>query len=108
MNQLVMALARSHNFCVNERVGIEKALAIDAAEVSSRGGIPLNTRELNQCSPDQLLRGGHHFEDVNPLEPKRIEARARRALGGCLPRELLMKMAVDQELVRPAPMKWKL
>jgi len=106
-NQLVMALARLHNFCINERVGIDPSLATDAVEVSAHGGIPLLRRDWNDNSPEQLLRGGHHFHDVNPKEPRQIEARARRALGGVLPRDLLMQAVIDKDLKRPAPAKWK-
>ncbi len=65
--QLVMCLARLHNFCINERVGLDKPLATDQVEVTSRGGIPLIPVEMNEHSPAQLLRGGHHFDDIDPL-----------------------------------------
>ena len=102
-----MALARVHNFCINERVGVDAGLATDAVEVSAHGGIPLVRRQWNDNSPDQLLRGGHHFVDVNPKEPRRVEARARRALGGVLPRDLLLQSVVHQGLQRLTPANWK-
>jgi len=106
--RLVMCLARLHNFCINERVGSElPPLPVDAVETSAHGGIPLERNACNDSSPEQLLHGGDHFDDVDPAELRRIEARARRTLQGKLPRDHLVAKVVAQDLKRPTPAQWK-
>jgi len=110
--RLVMCLARLHNFCINERVGNElPPLPVDAVEISAHGGIPLerNTYNgFNDSSPEQLLHGGDHFDNVYPGELRRIEARACWTLDGKLPRDFLVAKVVEQELKRPTPKQWNL
>lgn len=108
ITRLVMCLARLHNCCITERVGSELPLPVDAVEISAHGGMRMerNACGFNDSSPEQLLHGGDHFDDVDPAEPKRIEARARRALNGRLPRDFLVDKVVQQGLIRPTPKQW--
>ena len=97
VTHLVMCLAKLHNFCINERVGSELPLPVDAVEISSHGGISMGRNEyngFNDSSPDQLLHGGEHFDGVEEAELRRVEARARRTLNGRLPRDFLMAKVV--------------
>ena len=72
---LVVALCMLHNFCITERLeqaGVSEEypepLAQDRFNIQSEGGVTLepSTRdqELNSSSAEQLLHGGHHFDDV--------------------------------------------
>ena len=84
-------------------------LPVDSVEISAQGGISMERNEyngFNDSSPEQLLHGGEHFEDVEPAELKRIEAKARRALNGRLPRDFLVAKVVEQQLKRPTPQQW--
>jgi len=110
--RLVMCLSRLHNFCINERVGCElPPLSVDAAETSAHGGVPMERNPsgyngFNDALPEQLLHGSDHFDDVDPAELRRVEARARRTPEGKLPRDFLVGKVVDQGLKRPAPAQW--
>ena len=108
ITRLVMCLARLHNSCITERVGSELPLLVDAVEILAHGGIRMerNAYGFKDSSPEQLLHGGDHFDDVDPAEPKRIEARACRALNGRLPRDFLVDKVVQQGLVRLMPKQW--
>jgi hypothetical protein len=39
-------------------------LASDLAEIAIHGGIPMEQRGVNNLSPEQLLHGGEHFDNV--------------------------------------------
>jgi hypothetical protein len=72
---LVLCLYRLHNYCIDCRLktagsqhDIEEfpapPLAMDEAKIASNGGIPMDHTDDNESSPEQLLHGGEHFEDV--------------------------------------------
>lgn len=104
--QLVMCLARLHNYCVSDRLAKKKrvklapALAIDQAEIAANGGIP------STATPDQLLHGGEHFDDVTANMRRNVQYRARKD-SGKLPQELMLESVVAQGLKRPNPKSWE-
>lgn len=104
--QLVMCLARLHNFCItqrllkNKRVKLAPPLAIDAAEIAANGGMP-----AGEYSPQQLLGGGEHFDDVDRNMRRSIQYRARRD-NTKLPQELMLESVERQQLKRPTPRQW--
>jgi len=109
MCRLAMCLARLHNFCINERVGTALPLPVDSAEITAHGGIPMERNEhngFNDSSPEQLLHGGEHFDEVDAAELKRVEAKARRTLNGRLPKDFLVAKVTEQQLKRPTPQQW--
>ena len=118
---LVACLCRLHNYCLNCRIDEEgqdegrndlevpvlgmpaPSLAIDEAEIASNGGIPLEQTEDNSFSPEQLLHGGEHFEDVPNYYRQQY---ARLQSDDILPRDLLYGMVMEQGLKRPTPVGW--
>jgi hypothetical protein len=108
---LVMCLCSLHNFCIdqNGRNDTEAApLAGDLAESAVRGGIPLVERQHNHYSPDQLLNGGHHYEDFSRNLRRRLERHAEKAADdGMLPRERLLHIVESKQLKRPTPAAWR-
>ena len=75
--------------------------AHDLADIYVNGGIPLN--QQNNNTPDQLLHGGEHFDDVPPRHARRgDEARL-----GVLPRDLLHDIIMEKDLKRNAPASWR-
>ena len=118
---LVVCLCRLHNFCITERVNrvkpkagaklrsdIRPSTAADNAEITANGGIPLVAVTGNETSPEQLLHGGSHFDDVPSSLRRSIVYRARRnAIDGKLPQDLMLESVQRQGLVRPTPKKWK-
>jgi len=105
--QLVMCLARLHNFCINGRLGAAPpSLATDSAVTSSFGGIELEANEMNENSPEQLLHGGGHFEGTvlaTAEQRRNHQRRAHRANGGVLPQDLLCESVVEQDLKQLTP-----
>ena len=103
--QLVMCLARLHNYCISERLANKKtvklapALAIDQAEIAANGGIPGDT------IPQQLLHAGEHFEDVTTNMRRSLQYRARKD-NSKLPMEHMLDSVVAQGLKRPDPKGW--
>ncbi len=120
---LTMCLCRLHNFCIDERLKhressrltvrrllrIEEPLAIDLAEIETHGGVPLQQKEGSDVPvPEQLLHAGHHHDDTEKEDRRRLERYARRrSKDGKLPRDILHNMVIAQNLKRPQPNKWK-
>lgn len=66
---LVIALAKLHNFCIDENeVHVPPCGAADELETEMQGGIPLESTQTPTGSPvllpRQLIDGGLHFDDV--------------------------------------------
>jgi hypothetical protein len=96
---LVLALARLHNFCMDENQSIENLPARDTAHIEQFGGVPLEVDlDTNQAIPRQLLGGGDHFDDMDRNERRRRQRQFNNIL---LPRERLLAAVVDQDLRRP-------
>ena len=94
---LVNALAKLHNFCIDNE---DHALALSACDhhalvTNPCGYVPLE--ESVNCDvvlPNQILGGGHHFHDV--------DRRFRRNQGlQDLPRQRLHQKVINEHLVRP-------
>ena len=102
-----MCLARLHNYCITERLNSKKPLTLapplasDAVEIAANGGIPLNNE-----SPEQLLHGGEHFDDVTINMRRSVQYRARKETSGKLPQEIMLESVVRQQLKRPEPLQW--
>ena len=118
---LVMCLCQLHNYCIDRRLGESigtsnasgaPSLQVVETEIIIEGGVSLTERRdgCNDCSPEALLHGGHHFKDVGG---KNAIANAERAAERCavrdavpLPRDLLFDSVIDQGLKRPKPASW--
>jgi hypothetical protein len=125
---LVMALCKLHNYCIERRLlsraaryegdescssdfdtEVPPPLAADSAEIVMHGGIPMELHEegLNDFSPEQLLHGGEHFDDVDRVLLRRIERQEMKVNGDCpLPRDILHDSVMEQGLTRPTPALW--
>ena len=95
--QLVRALCRLHNFCIDNNESVAtSATAVDSYYGLSEGGFAHN---IASTRPQQLMDGGHHFDDI-PRPDRRVHERRT----GDLPREHFVKhlqaMGVQR---RPAP-----
>ena len=104
VTRLVTCLCRLHNFCIDRRLEeagscpIAPLLAIDEAEIEVNGGVPLGGDE--NVPPDQLVGGGHHFDDFTRNER---QAWCREYQNCKLPHEILHDIIVDLDLQRPTP-----
>ena len=97
---LVTCLCKLHNYCIDQNEGRAlESTAIDALELSSRGAVPFDQRG----NPQQLMRPGHHFDDVNRNERREFQLQLQRnALNEntILPRDYLHKIVIDKALHR--------
>ena len=97
---LVLALARLHNFCIDQKQAITNPPAVDEINIEVAGGVPLEQDQVSQeAIPRQLFGGGEHFEDMDRNERRR---RQRMFAHIQLPRERLLASVIDQGLRRPA------
>jgi hypothetical protein len=74
---LVIALAKLHNFCIDENdAQAPPSHALNELRTEMRGGAPLETTTTSTGSrvltPPQLLDGGRHFDDID------LQSRRRR------------------------------
>lgn len=98
---LVLALARLHNFCIDEKQSIENSTAQDVSHIEQDGGVPLELDvDADVMVPQQLLGGGEHFEGIDRNGRRR---RLRRFNNIELPRARLLASVIDQDLRRPRP-----
>lgn len=97
---LVVALAKLHNFCLNEHKTIESPSAQDTSHIEQVGGVPLVAGDGNNnvFIPQQLIGAGEHFDGVDRNERCRYQRRFR---GIELPRDQLHAMIADSDLRRP-------
>jgi hypothetical protein len=98
---MVLALARLHNFCIDERQSIEDMTARDARHIEREGAVPLEMDgQADVLLPRQLIGGGDHFEGVD----RNMRRRLQRSFHGIrLPRDRLYARIMDLDLQRPAP-----
>lgn len=97
--RLVMALAKLHNYCIDESDRVASQLPEDELNIraSELGSVPMETVPgTNQQVPRQLLGDGHHFLDY-PRELRRASA------NDCLPRDRMLQRVIDKGLTRPTP-----
>ena len=77
------------------------SLAVDSAEITAYGGIPMGSNALNDLSPDELIGAGHHFRDVARSQYR--ESRSKQKT----PRDYLINQVEALGLKRPTPKQWK-
>jgi hypothetical protein len=100
---LVVALARLHNFCIDQKqLQIENMIAPDERYIERLGAVPLeeDSRMNGQRIPRHLIGGGDHFAGMERNERRRL---VRSFNGIELPRERLLAVVIDQDLQRPRP-----
>ena len=98
---LVCALAKLHNFCIDESDAVPVLLAQDCLQLEGRGLVPMiPLDEMHQSVPEQLIGGGAHFDDY-PRNLRR--AIARQYENGILPREKLREHVDTLGYTRPQP-----
>lgn len=102
---LVNALAKLHNFCIDEvnevEAGIADVLPIDdVATRTSRGAyVMLHAVEnADRPIPTELLGGGEHFHDIPPLQRR---PRNSSEYEIALPRYRLLQQVIESHMVRP-------
>lgn len=103
---LVFALAKLHNFCIDEAgSNVPTMLASDENNIANSadgiGSVNFVQREQsgNQPVPADLLDGGHHFDDVDSNRRQRQQARCNSVL----PREQMRLHLEVSGLLRPTP-----
>lgn len=99
---LVNALAKLHNFCINQvrevASGIPDVLPLDARNVHGEFIILDEVENADVCVPTALLGGGDHFNDV-PLSQRRPRNATEHEK--TLPRYRLLQQVIESHMVRP-------
>jgi DDE superfamily endonuclease len=107
---LACCLCRLHNFCVNERLKVKRtvnvpmALPADDLEIISHGGISLDSVDGNDQSPEDLLHGGEHQDDVSKAFRKQY---IRKKKDEEFPRDKLLEIVDRSGVSRPTPKRWQ-
>lgn len=121
---LVMALAKLHNFCIDEEskdvsspvpqmnrggttTSLSPSLRNDENNIAYRNGmaaVPLVEVEegSQEVTPRVLLDGGNHFDDVDRNSRRRVERQLRQD-NQVLPRERMRDEIAEAGFVRPIP-----
>ena len=98
---LVVALAKLHNFCIDETV--PSMTAADDLQLSLDGGVPLERSNAAQMRlPRQLMDGGDHFEDMDRLTRRQRERDACH-VSDCAFKsktEILYALLLMEEIIR--------
>lgn len=101
---LVNALAKLHNFCIDEKDGtkIPEQLNGDHLHMMNdcNGFVPMELSEEipGVLVPAALMNGGHHFIDV----PRNIRRQQMRHNSNeLLPRQRLLQQVIDSHMTRP-------
>jgi hypothetical protein len=105
---LVIALAKLHNFCIdeNEDDDVPPIPAVDELEIELQGGVPLVRRMGTTDTlpiPWQLIGGGNHFDDMDRPTRRRRERQNQSQDGNALPRDQLHDLIAEANLCRPPP-----
>ena len=100
---MVNALAKLHNFCIDEKEdGVPELAPMDSFHVMANEGVfvPMEVSPNSDVPlPSSLLDGSDHFDDLPRGE------RRRRNRGGdetMLPRSILLQKVIDSHMVRPS------
>lgn len=116
VTSMVRCLCRLHNFCIDERLGrdvtldspseqrdvtIASHLDSDRVNIALAGGSSLVDWGDSGFSPDDLLHGGDHFDDVS--RSVRVN---RKRTDEILPREIMCNLIERWDLRRPTPINW--
>jgi DDE superfamily endonuclease len=106
---LVVALAKLHNFCIDENEArVPPSGAVDELRTEMQGGVPLEptttTAGTQVILPRQLIDGGLHFDDIDRQSRRRrvrqYQSQAA-ALHQQLPRDFLHDSVAEANLTRP-------
>jgi hypothetical protein len=112
---LVLALAKLHNYCIDQSDSSDLTYAANDEWLHERNGaVPLvSTRDSqssgnnNDVIPEQLMDGGHHFDDIGGISGRYNRQRRynyiSRVNGSPLPRERLHSHIESIGLTRPTP-----
>lgn len=117
---LVLALAKLHNYCIDEKEASCDAAygsAIDEWRNELTGAVPLvetnqqyapdnASTTIGTVTPHQLLDGGNHFDDIGlngRYNRQRRYNYLSRINGSPLPRERLHSHVADTGITRPTP-----
>ena len=102
---LVNALAKLHNFCIDEVEGgklILQQLDIDTNNIMNNEGgfVPMEANNDNDdiLLPRGLMDAGHHFRDL-PRNVRRQRERSEKEWN--LPRQRLLTQVINSHLARP-------
>jgi hypothetical protein len=106
---LVVALAKLHNYCIDaDEWDIASNTARDEWISEVNGAVPLVPIDVdlqnagNEVIPEQLLHGGHHFDDIGTGGRRTRQRRYERAANGApLPREVLHSHVASIGVTRP-------
>jgi hypothetical protein len=109
---LVLALAKLHNYCIDAHdSSVPPSTANDAWENEVHGAVPLVQTQHSDSmdegiTPQQLLDGGSHFDDVSGTHGRKIRQRRynymARTQDIALSRDVLLSLVVSTGLTRPA------
>jgi hypothetical protein len=111
---MVSALAKLHNFCIDENEDDVPALSPrDLVNVMANesGFLPspdesaANSGRDVPLSRQLLLDGGNHFDDYIPRDERPRPRDTKTAV--VLPRELLLEHVIDSHMVRPSTNVYK-
>jgi len=107
---MVNALAKLHNFCIEEvshgrdssTTALLQQLSVDTLHIVNNedGYVPMEaSREHGIPLPRALMEPGHHFGDI----PRNARRQRERANAGddILPQQRLLKQVIDSHLKRP-------
>ena len=111
---LLVILCRLHNFCIDRRLiagsdgslyPYPSPLAMDNADIITHGGISMDfeAEGLNDFSPEELLHGGEHFDDVTRDQVRQMQRAGCEFSADALPRDILHDSVIMQGLTRPTP-----
>jgi DDE superfamily endonuclease len=103
---LVIALAKLHNFCIDNKDGNPLSnTPSDVLRHELQGVVHLQPIQLTETSqsiiPLQLMNGGHHFDDIGTTGRMSRQRRFEH-IEIPLPRERLHSIIADAGLTRPA------
>jgi hypothetical protein len=97
---MVLACCKLHNYCIDENeITVPNQTGRDAVNISTDGGIRIS--EETDFIPSDLLGAGDRNPDYN-----RNDTRQRIATETIFPREYLLNMVIQKNLIRPTPITW--
>jgi DDE superfamily endonuclease len=109
---LVLALAKLHNYCLDEDHHVTPDLSYlpnDEWNMEMNGGVPLVTvTHDGGVTPQQLLNGGNHFDDLGGIPGQYNRQRRYNYMSERnrvpMPRDQLHSYIVSRGLTRPTPL----
>ena len=100
---MVIALAKLHNYCINESEATTINLSSDNTHIMVVGGVDLiESAAANMSLPLDLMNGGEHHDDLSSNDLRRLRREYDNVV---LPRTLLHALVETKGLTRPLPMR---